>query len=67
MAALRYVAGESEQAGRLHALAGQLAYHLNDDDDAVDEFERAIAVAEPLRRRGDGGDQPVLLRRGSCS
>ena len=33
VAASRYVAGESEQAGRLHALAGQLAYHLDDDDD----------------------------------
>ena len=48
MAASRYVAGESEQAGRLHALAGQLAYHLDDETTAVEEFERAIAVAERL-------------------
>jgi predicted ATPase/DNA-binding SARP family transcriptional activator len=45
---LRFVAGDSEQAGRLHALVGQLAYHLNDDDDAMAAFERAIAIAEPL-------------------
>ena len=45
---LRFVAGDSEQAGRLHALAGQLAYHLNDDADAMADFERAIAIAEPL-------------------
>ena len=37
-----------EQAGRLHALAGQLAYHLDDDDVALEHFERAIAVAERL-------------------
>jgi predicted ATPase/DNA-binding SARP family transcriptional activator len=48
VAASRYVAGESEQAGRLHALAGQLAYHLDDETTAVEEFERAIAVAERL-------------------
>jgi tetratricopeptide (TPR) repeat protein len=35
-------------AGRLCALAGQLAYHLNDDAAAVTDFQRAIAVAEPL-------------------
>ena len=45
---LRFVAGDSEQAGRLQALAGQLAYHLNDDADAMAAFERAIAIAEPL-------------------
>ncbi len=43
---LRFVAGDSEQAGRLQALAGQLAYHLNDDADAMAAFERAIAIAE---------------------
>ncbi len=48
LATLKYVAGDSEPAGRLHALAGQLAYHLNDYEDAVVEFERAISVAEPL-------------------
>jgi predicted ATPase/DNA-binding SARP family transcriptional activator len=45
---LRSVAGGSQEAGRLHALEGQLAYHLNDDDDAMAAFERAIAIAEPL-------------------
>ena len=43
---LRFVAGDSEQAGRLQALAGQLAYHLNDDAEAMAAFERAIAIAE---------------------
>ena len=47
-AALRFVAGESQQAGRLHAQAGLLAYHLNEDEQAVTELERAIAIAEPL-------------------
>ena len=46
--ALRFVAGDSEQAGRLHALAGQLAYHLDDEEVAIEQFERAIAVAERL-------------------
>ena len=45
---LKYVARDSEAAGRLHSLAGQLAYHLTDYDGAVAQFERAIAVAEPL-------------------
>jgi len=49
---LRFVAGDSERAGRLHALAGQLAYHLDDEGAAVQHFERAIAIAEPL---GDEG------------
>lgn len=48
LGALRFVAGESQEAGRLHALAGQLAYHLDDETTAVEEFERAIAVAERL-------------------
>ena len=43
---LRFVAGDSEQAGRLQALAGQLAYHLNNDAEAMAAFERAIAIAE---------------------
>ncbi len=46
--ALRAVPGDSQEAGRLYALAGQLAYHLNDDEAAVTDFQRAIAVAEPL-------------------
>jgi len=45
---LRYVARDSESAGRLHSLAGQLTYHLTDYDGAIEQFERAIAVAEPL-------------------
>ncbi len=45
---LRSVPGDSEAAGRLHAVAGELAYHLNDDAAAVADFERAIAIAEPL-------------------
>ena len=47
-AVLRSVPGDSQAAGRLHALAGQLAYHLNDDEAAVTDLQRAIAVAEPL-------------------
>jgi tetratricopeptide (TPR) repeat protein len=48
LAALRFVAGESQEAGRLHAQAGLLAYQLNEDEEAVTELERAIAIAEPL-------------------
>ena len=48
VATLAFVAGGSQPAGRLHALAGQLAYHLNEYDDAVAHFQRAVAVAEPL-------------------
>ena len=66
MATLKYVAGESEQAGRLHALAGQLAYHLNDYDDAVGQFERAIAIAEPLGDEATVAIEPLLLRAPRC-
>ena len=47
-AVLRSVPGDSQAAGRLHALAGQLAYHLNDDAAAITDLQRAIAIAEPL-------------------
>jgi tetratricopeptide (TPR) repeat protein len=47
-AVLTYVAGGSAEAARLHALAGELAYHLDDEAAAIEHFERAIAVAEPL-------------------
>ena len=45
---LRSVPGASLEAGRLHALAGTLAYHLNDDEAAVADLLRAVAIAEPL-------------------
>jgi predicted ATPase/DNA-binding SARP family transcriptional activator len=45
---LKHVAGTSREAGRLHELAARLAYHLNDYEDALTEFERALAIAEPL-------------------
>ncbi|MEO6509476.1 MAG: BTAD domain-containing putative transcriptional regulator, partial [Nocardioides sp.] len=48
LAVLRSVPGSSLEAGRLHALAGTLAYHLNDDEAAVADLLRAVAVAEPL-------------------
>jgi predicted ATPase/DNA-binding SARP family transcriptional activator len=47
-AVLRSVPGDTQSAGRLHSLAGLLAYHLNDYEEAATSFERAIAVAEPL-------------------
>ncbi len=47
-AVLRSVPGDSLEAGRLHALAGTLAYHLNDDEAAVADLLRAVAIAEPL-------------------
>ena len=55
---LRFVPGDSGQAGRLHALAGELAYHLDDEADAIEHFERAIAIAEPL-----GDDATVATSR----
>jgi tetratricopeptide (TPR) repeat protein len=54
--ALRFVAGDSDQAGRLHALAGQLAYQLDDYEEAVRSFTRATAIAEPL------GDEATIAR-----
>jgi predicted ATPase/DNA-binding SARP family transcriptional activator len=45
---LRAVPGSAREAGQLHAQAGELAYHLDDQEGAVDHFEKAIAVAEPL-------------------
>jgi predicted ATPase/DNA-binding SARP family transcriptional activator len=45
---LRAVPGSSLEAGRLHALAGTLAYHLNEDEEAVADLLRAVAIAEPL-------------------
>jgi tetratricopeptide (TPR) repeat protein len=44
---LKHVAGTSVQAGRLHEQAARLAYHLTDYDDAMAEFEQALAIAEP--------------------
>jgi predicted ATPase/DNA-binding SARP family transcriptional activator len=49
---LRYVPGDSVPAGRLEALAGELAYHLTDYDEAVSHFTRAIAVGEQHRDEG---------------
>jgi predicted ATPase/DNA-binding SARP family transcriptional activator len=45
---LTYVGRQSAEAGALHLLAGQLAYHLTDYATAVEHLETAIAVAEPL-------------------
>ncbi len=45
---LKHVAGSSQEAGRLHELAARLAYHLDEKDDALAEFARAEAIAEPL-------------------
>ena len=61
--ACKYVAGDSEQAGRLHALAGQLAYHLNDYDDGGGRVRTSHRRRRAARGRGDGGDEPLLLRR----
>ena len=51
---LKHVAGSSQEAGRLHQQTARLAYHLNDYDDALAEFEQARGIAEPL------GDEPTV-------